>query len=177
MSTEYLVLSALGHDRPGIVDQLAKAAAASGCNIEDSRMTVLGGEFAVLMLVAGNDKAIAAMEQAAPAVGEKLGLMLLSKRTRPKAPQPASRPYRIAVTALDQPGLVHELANFFSSRHLNIEALDTTTYAAPHTGSQMFGLAMTVNIPSTVGVPALREEFLAHCDSRNLDASFDAARH
>lgn len=176
MTTEYLVLSALGTDRPGIVDQLAKAAAASGCNIEDSRMTVLGGEFAVLMLVTGKDAAIAAMERAAPQVGKQLDLMLLSKRTRPKAPQPAARPYRIEVTALDQPGLVHELANFFSSRHLNIETLDTDTYAAPHTGSQMFGLTMTVNIPSTVQVAALREAFLDHCDARNLDVSFEAVR-
>lgn len=176
MTTEYLVLSALGTDRPGIVDQLAKAAAASGCNIEDSRMTVLGGEFAVLMLVTGKDAAITAMERAAPEVGRQLGLMLLCKRTRPKPPQPAARPYRIEVTALDQPGLVHELANFFSSRHLNIEALDTDTYAAPHTGSQMFGLTMTVNIPSTVQVASLREEFLDHCDARNLDVSFEAVR-
>lgn len=177
MASEFLVLSALGSDKPGIVDQLAKATAASGCNIEDSRMTVLGGEFAVLMLVSGPDAALAALEKTVPAVGEKLGLMLLSKRTRARVPQPAARPYRIDVTALDQPGLVHELANFFSSRQINIEALETTTYAAPHTGSQMFGLQMAVNIPATVSVPSLREEFLAHCDERNLDASFDAARN
>jgi glycine cleavage system transcriptional repressor len=116
------------------------------------------------------------MEQTAPDVGRELGLMLLTRRTRPKPPQPAARPYRIAVTALDQPGLVHELANFFSSRQLNIEALDTDTYAAPHTGSQMFSLEMTVNIPATVQLAALREEFLDHCDARNLDASFEPAR-
>lgn len=176
MTTEYLVLSAIGEDRPGIVDRLAHAAAAHDCNIEDSRMTVLGGEFAVLMLVSGTAAAIADLEKTAPEVGQQLGLMLLTKRTRPKPPQPAARPYRIEVTALDQPGLVHELANFFSSRHLNIEALDTDTYAAPHTGSQMFALHMTVNIPSTVQVAALREEFLDHCDARNLDAAIEPAR-
>jgi glycine cleavage system transcriptional repressor len=177
MTTEFLVISALGSDRPGIVNQLAGAASASGCNIEDSRMTVLGGEFAVLMLVSGSDAAVTAMEAAAPDVGARLGLMLLCKRTRPRQPQPSARPYRVDVTALDQPGLVHELADFFSSRHINIEALDTSTYAAPHTGSQMFGLQMTVNIPAGISVPSLREEFLDHCDHRNLDASFDAARN
>ncbi len=176
MTTEYLVLSALGSDRPGIVEQLAKTAAANHCNIEDSRMTVLGGEFAVLMLVAGSPAGIAAMEKAAPEVGRTLELALLTRRTRPKPPQPAARPYRVEVTALDQPGLVHELAGFFSNRHLNIEALDTSTYAAPHTGSPMFGLVMTVNIPSSVQVASLREEFLQHCDARNLDASLEAAR-
>lgn len=176
MTTEFLVLSALGSDRPGIVDQLARAAAASGCNIEDSRMTVLGGEFAVLMLVSGSATAISAMEQAAPSVGAGLDLALLTRRTRPRPQQAAARPYRIEVSALDQPGLVHELANFFASRHINIETLETSTYAAPHTGSQMFALAMTVNLPADVPVAGLRTAFLEHCDARNLDAGFEAAR-
>lgn len=176
MTTEYLVLSALGSDRPGIVDQLARAASASGCNIEDSRMTVMGGEFAVLMLVSGTGKAIAAMEQACPAVGHELELALVTRRTRPKPRQAAARPYRIVVSALDQPGLVHELANFFASRHINIESLETSTYSAPHTGSQMFALEMTVNVPPDTAVATLRAAFLDHCDARNLDATFDVAR-
>lgn len=177
MTIDYLVLSAIGEDRPGIVDRLSHAAARQGCNIEDSRMTVLGGEFAVLMLLSGTTAAVAGLEETAPGIGRELGLMLLTKRTRPKPAQPAARPYRIEVTALDQPGLVHELANFFSGRHLNIEALDTDTYAAPHTGSQMFKLIMTINIPAGVRVSALREEFLAHCDARNLDATMEPARN
>lgn len=176
MTTDYLVLSAIGEDRPGIVDRLSHAAMHHGCNIEDSRMTVLGGEFAILMLLSGTPAGIAALEETAPSVGRELGLMLITKHTRPKAPQPAARPYRIEVTALDQPGLVHELANFFSSRHLNIEMLDTDTYAAPHTGSQMFALHMTVNIPGGIPIPLLREEFLEHCDARNLDATMEPAR-
>ncbi|HDJ86419.1 MAG TPA: glycine cleavage system protein R, partial [Chromatiales bacterium] len=39
-----LVVSALGQDRPGIVNELSLAILNCGCNIEDSRMTVLGGE-------------------------------------------------------------------------------------------------------------------------------------
>ena len=49
----YLVISALGEDQPGIVNRLSKVLLDQGCNIEDSRMTVLGGEFAVMLLVEG----------------------------------------------------------------------------------------------------------------------------
>lgn len=49
-----LVVSALGQDRPGIVNELSLAILNCGCNIEDSRMTVLGGEFTVILLVSGN---------------------------------------------------------------------------------------------------------------------------
>ncbi|HDO34642.1 MAG TPA: glycine cleavage system protein R, partial [Chromatiales bacterium] len=54
-----LVVSALGQDRPGIVNELSLAILNCGCNIEDSRMTVLGGEFAVILLVSGNWSTIA----------------------------------------------------------------------------------------------------------------------
>jgi glycine cleavage system transcriptional repressor len=33
----FLVISALGEDRPGIVNELAKLIAETGCSIEDSR--------------------------------------------------------------------------------------------------------------------------------------------
>ena len=41
--TEQLVITALGEDRPGIVDELSNALTAHDLNIEDSRMGVLGG--------------------------------------------------------------------------------------------------------------------------------------
>ena len=51
MSDNYLVISAQGKDRPGIVNTLSKAALDSGCNITNSRMAVLGGEFALILLI------------------------------------------------------------------------------------------------------------------------------
>jgi len=49
----YLVITALGEDKPGIVDKLSQTVAECGCNVVDSRMTVLGGEFAVIQLISG----------------------------------------------------------------------------------------------------------------------------
>ena len=66
--------------------------------------------------------------------------------------------------------IVHEIANFFAIQGINIEAMETSTYAAPHTGSPMFALSMTVNIPARVHVASLRENFMLFCDDRNLDA-------
>ena len=57
MSVE-LVITALGEDRPGIVDELSSVLSKKQLNIEDSRMSVLGGEFAILMLVSGASNSI-----------------------------------------------------------------------------------------------------------------------
>jgi glycine cleavage system transcriptional repressor len=47
----WFALSAIGHDRPGIVADLAHLIYECDCNLEDSSMTILGSEFAVLLLL------------------------------------------------------------------------------------------------------------------------------
>src|SRR5438445_12197572 len=47
----WFALSAIGRDRPGIVADLAGLIYECDCNLEDSSMTVLGSEFAVLLLL------------------------------------------------------------------------------------------------------------------------------
>ena len=58
-----LVIAAVGEDRPGLVDNLSGWILDSGCNIADSRMTVLGGEFAVLLLAEGQWNNLAKLEE------------------------------------------------------------------------------------------------------------------
>ena len=58
----HLVITATGADRPGIVDEFARVVADCGCNIGDSRMAVLGSEFAMVVLLSGNWNAIAKLE-------------------------------------------------------------------------------------------------------------------
>jgi glycine cleavage system transcriptional repressor len=165
----YLVISALGKDRPGIVDELSKAALEGGCNIADSRMTVLGGEFAILLMVEGNWKTLAKLEERVPELEQQLGLTIIAKRTEERRPGSDLLPYAVEVVALDHPGIVHHLANFFSRRNINIEDMATSSYAAAHTGTPMFSVHMSVGIPSDVHIASLRDEFMEFCDSLNLD--------
>ena len=77
---------------------------------------------------------------------------------------------------MDHPGIVRNLAAFFSKNGINIEELQTDTYPAPHTGAPMFSVTLTVGIPADVHIPTLRGNFLEYCDDLNLDASFEPAR-
>ncbi|GMQ87701.1 MAG: hypothetical protein BMS9Abin08_0907 [Gammaproteobacteria bacterium] len=168
--TEQLVIAALGEDRPGLVDQLSGWIMDSGCNIADSRMMVLGGEFSVLLLVSGNWNNLARLEDQVGQIEQKLGMSLNAKRTEPKQRNGEFLPYAVDVVALDHPGIVHNLANFFSQRNINIQDLSTTSYAAAHTGTQMFAVHMALDVPADTHIATLREEFLEFCDQLNLDA-------
>ncbi|MCW8880870.1 MAG: glycine cleavage system protein R [Sedimenticola sp.] len=177
MSTQnYLVISALGKDRPGIVDALSKAILDFGCNISDSRMTVLGGEFAILLMVEGNWNTLTKMEESIARIEEQLNLTIIAKRTEKRDCSNPFLPYIVEVVSLDHPGIVHQLASFFSKRNINIENMATTSYAAPHTGTMMFSVHMTVGIPADIHIASLRDEFMEFCDAINLDAIIEPSQ-
>ncbi|MET0117432.1 MAG: glycine cleavage system protein R [Sedimenticola sp.] len=169
-NNNYLVISALGNDKPGIVDNLSKAVFDNSCNITDSRMTVLGGEFAILLMVEGQWNTLSKLEDAIPGLEKELGLTIIAKRTGERTTSTDLLPYGVEVVSLDHPGIVHHLASFFSRNHINIEDMATNSYAAAHTGTPMFSVHMTVGIPADIHISTLREEFLEFCDSLNLDA-------
>ena len=173
---EYLVVTASGEDKVGLVDRLSRRITESGCNIEESRMAVLGGQFALIMRLSGPWNALSKFEEQMGGLGESLGLTMICNRTRARKRLQPQVPYHVDVVAMDHPGIVHSLAEFFSKRGINIEELQTDTYPAPHTGTPMFSVAMMVGIPAATHIPDLRGDFVDYCDDLNLDATFEPAR-
>lgn len=169
----FLVITALGRDKPGIVDKLTETVANCSCNVVDSRMTVLGGEFAVILMVSGKWNELTKLEDALQALCEPLDLTITCKRTESNKTAKDMMPYSVEVISIDHPGIVYELAHFFSSRNINIQELNTTRYAAAHSGTPMFAMQITANIPAKTRVGALRDEFLDFCESQNMDATIE----
>ncbi|MEM7020642.1 MAG: ACT domain-containing protein [Pseudomonadota bacterium] len=101
----FLVISALGEDKPGIVQALSETIKECGCNISDSRMTVLGGEFALIMLLSGTWDAVAKVEGALGRLESKLNLTLISKRTNAPEGKANMLSYMVEVVAMDHPGI------------------------------------------------------------------------
>ncbi len=159
----------MGKDRPGLLKDLAQGVLDSGCSVLDSRMTVLGCEFAAMLLVAGNWNSIAKLEGALPALQDKLKLALVSRRTEPRPAEGNLLPYMVEVVTVDRPGILYRLAEFFASRHINMEDLYTASYISTHSDTMMFNVNITVNVPADVHIAGLREEFLNLCDELNLD--------
>ncbi len=171
MSTQ-LVISALGADRPGIVDELSNIVYTRNLNIKDSRMTVLGGEFAILLLLVGDKTDITTLIEQQADIEQTLGIQLLMKTTQTVEAESHVIPYLVEVTAMDNQGIVHNLASFFSAKKINIVNLHTDHYPAPHTGTPMFALSMTIGISADTQIAPLKEAFINLCDELNLDAEF-----
>jgi|SRR5688572_4677410 glycine cleavage system transcriptional repressor len=173
---QHLAISAIGNDRTGMVHDLTRIVADCGGSISESRMTTLGSEFAMLVLVSGNWHALARLETELKKLAEAGTLSVQLRRTEQRAARSDMLPYSVDVVCLDQTGIVSNLSGFFSSRGIDISELSTRSYAAAHTGAPMFSVQMIVNVPSRIHLSALREEFMDFCDNLNLDAILEPVK-
>ena len=139
-------------------------------------MTTLGSEFAMLLLVSGNWHTLSRLEQGLDKLCEDGRLTVSIRKTDARAAEEDRMPYAVDVVALDQQGIVYSLAEFFTSRDIEIADVATRSYAAAHTGAAMFAVQMAVNVPATLHIAQLRDEFLEFCDRLNLDAIIEPVK-
>jgi glycine cleavage system transcriptional repressor len=160
MAKEYAVLSAIGADRVGIVDDLSLIVSEGGGNIEESKMAVLGGEFAVMMLVSMEKAALEALASSVESVERKLELKIGVKRTSEGSPEAAGRgrPYSLETVSLDGRGIVHSVSAVLRKYGINIEDLETRTERAPLTGAPLFRMKANVVLGPSVSASSLRHE-------------------
>lgn len=168
-SKNYLVLTAVGPDRPGLVNEISSLVLAARANLEDSRMAILGGEFALLMLVSGEQQAIDEVELRAGELGARLGLRVLTKPTTSQQVPRDFLPYQIRVTGVDRPGIVQRVAAVLAGRGVNVASLESRLAYAPESGTPMFILEAALQIPSALALADLRRELGAACDQENWD--------
>jgi glycine cleavage system transcriptional repressor len=165
----FAIITAIGSDRVGIVDDLTTSILDKNCNVEESRMAVLGGEFAVMLLLSGDQTDIEALIKESKGIAEKLDLHISMKPTVEPKTHPRMRPYMIESVSLDTPGIVHAVTALLRRNGINIENMETDTTAAPWTGAPMFVMRGRISIPQGVSLAALREEMETLESDQNLD--------
>jgi glycine cleavage system transcriptional repressor len=176
ISHNSIAITLMGVNRVGLVEQFTKAVRDCGCSIGDSRMTVLGDRLSLLILLTGTWDAIAKIESMLPRLENQLQVKTLSQRAEPRKRHTNMMPYAIEVVAADRPGIVHEIAQFFTQRDIGVEDMYSGTYAAAHTGTPMFSLHMTISVPTDLSIAGLRGEFMDFCDHLNLDAIMEPVK-
>lgn len=123
---EYAV-TAIGQDRPGIVAAISRALLGLEGNIEDSRMAILGGHFAVMLLV--RVPGSASQEALAEALGNVRKELELEAITLNAVDEVAGRApeatHVLTVYGADHPGIVHAVSSALAELGVNIADLQT----------------------------------------------------
>lgn len=153
------IVTALGKDRPGIVAAVTELLYRMKCNLEDSAMTRLGGEFAIMLVFSGSSRLNQLiLSEAFGPLSRRLGLSVSVKRLPPdEAARPAKRGprYLISVYGADRPGIVFGVSQALARIHVNIT--DVHTHRAPggRGGKALYLLLLEVEVPRRVKAVAL----------------------
>jgi len=143
-----LVLTLTGPDRIGIVEEVTRVLLEAGGNVESSRMARLGGEFAVIALVAVPGGDVGDIEDSLePLIA--VGYRVTVSRTGAGAgvAQAGWRPYQIAVQGADHEGIIHEISAGLSHAGITIESVETGVTEAPISAAPLFWMTALVAVP------------------------------
>ena len=96
-----IIISAIGSDRPGIVAELSSIITSHGGNVEESRMTRLGSDFAIIMLVSVSPDWQESLEVALQSINE---LTIITKPTKTKKTSEGIVQCQISLSGTDNEG-------------------------------------------------------------------------
>ena len=177
MTNKYL-FTAFSRDRVGIVADISRVIYENGYNLEDSSMTYLADEFAILLLLS-----------ASPAVPEEEVMEKLAAECRRLEREknitayirPASKEHHepgngsvhrtISVEGLDQTGIVYRISSFLAEFGINIRTLDSKIRQSPQSGASLYSMTIHVDIPENLSLQNVEEGLGAIGDRLNVDVT------
>jgi len=175
MSQKFLLI-AFSKDRPGIVADISQVIYENGFNLEDSSMTYLAGEFAILLLlsVPSNGVENTIMEKLS---SECRRLEREKSITAYVTPVSGEQPKvqkdvivkTIIVEGMDQSGIVYKISKFLADSGINIRTLSSEVRLSPQSGTELYCMTIVVEIPGSLAMGGVEDGLGVIGDQLNVD--------
>ncbi len=134
MQDVHFAVTVISKDRPGIVADTAEILYKLGCNLEDSSCTMLGGDFAMILMVS-HPKPFARtrLVDEFKRLHEQKGLLAHVRTLSDEEvnrPSPSGELCLISVYGADRPGIVFRVTRELAERQIGITDLNTRLVGA-----------------------------------------------
>jgi glycine cleavage system transcriptional repressor len=173
--TRWYILSAIGRDKPGLVADLARLIYDADANLEDSRMTILGSDFAVILLCSSSsadtgDQIALGAKRLERDHGLTILVRSLEKGPRPAVPAAGTRLFQVTAVGEDRAGIVASICGVLAERSVNITELSSESRPGPG-GSPHYQMTMSVEVPESLDSRSLREALEKEADRLVIDVA------
>jgi glycine cleavage system regulatory protein len=166
MPDTYLILTAIGDDRPGLVEELATAISLHGGNWLESSMAHLSGKFAGIVKVAIPANGVQPLNDA---LAKLSGLKVSAAVAAAEMSAPAGRRLTLNLVGHDRIGIVKEVSQVLAHYAVNVEALETRTSSAPMSAEILFHCEAELFAASDFNARALKSELEKLSDDLMVD--------
>ena len=160
------IITAIGTDRPGLVDKISSIIHQNNGNIENSKMIKIENQFAIIMDFS-TTVSIDNIKKKLELINDLEIYYKYIKQTK-NIEKPISK---YLIKGSDDQGIVETISNYFKNQNLNIIEIDTFIESAPITGSPLFNLKVTVEKNSAINLEKVNKDLLEICKQLNLTLS------
>ncbi|MCZ6830513.1 MAG: ACT domain-containing protein [Gammaproteobacteria bacterium] len=172
MDTSFII-TFIGDDRPGLVEELSAVITDQGGNWRESRLQQLAGKFAGLVSVSlpsdrGEDLR-AALKALAPR-GLSVKVTALESLSGDEHP---GRTIRLTIIGPDRPGIVREISAALAQQHINVVDMRSDVSSAPMSAEAMFSASVEAQISERSDLDELNEKLEEIANQMSVDVQLD----
>ncbi|RZQ54027.1 glycine cleavage system protein R [Pseudoalteromonas phenolica] len=140
-----LVLTIIGKDRPGLVEEISAAILEHHGNWMTSNLSHLAGQFAGIVQIEVAEEHLLEIQSA---LDELQGLDVRIESGDSDTAEQIPETLNLVITGNDRPGIVKELSSVIRHKGANITHLNSRQRSAPNWGVPIFSAFATVTLPA-----------------------------
>lgn len=167
-----IILTIIGPDKPGLVDDLSAVITEHGGSWLESRMSKLSGYFAGILRISVPKKSFDAIQEALKAM-ESNGLSLQIECETVEKVEVPHRDVHLEIMGPDHPGIVHDIAHALAEKSISIADLSSECIDGAMSGEKVFHAAIVASIPKEVSLDDTREELEDLANKLMVDITMD----
>ncbi len=164
-----LVMTLIGPDRTGLVEQVARTVSEHGGNWLESRMCRLGGEFAGILRIEVPDTSKSDLLSALQKIPDLNVVARPDEKTKPAG---GTRQTTLELVGSDRPGIVREISGALARARVNVEEFSSEVLSAPMSGETLFKASARLQLPAGCDLAALKKDLEKIAADLLVDVSF-----
>ncbi len=170
------ILTAFGQDRPGIVADVTEIFYEHDCLLEDSEMTKLSDEFAIIFLFSSEDEDIEAkLSLACRRLEREKGISAFFRYLgyQVHIEEKTGRTHRLHMKGLDKGGLLYRVSSFLAEKEVDILHLHSHRDFSPLSGTALYTMDMEILLPQEIDFDDFRRGLRQVGNSLHVDIQLE----
>ena len=169
--TTYLVLTAIGDDRPGLVESLSQVITENSGNWLESSMSQLAGKFAGILRVSVSDEDAELLIKRLNELSDRLKLVIERVDRHESIEIPST--VKLNLVGNDRPGIIREISHELTNMAVNVAQLTTECVPAPMAGGTLFKAEAQLQVPQGLNLDRLQCELEQLADDLIVEIQLD----
>ena len=172
----YFAIFVLGTDDVGIVADISKVLYELGTNIHDSSHTIIGNQFAMLLLISANsnlntEKIQSSFQEISQRRKLAIHAMKLKDEDIHRKPFEPGQLCVIHLYGADKPGIVYQVTNLLAKNRVSITDLSTRRFGSDT--NPIYIMYLEAEVPNDVDTRKLGQELNKIASNLNVEIKYE----